>query len=115
MEAMTLLDAALKEEEISEDGGDRRSDDFTRKNLTSEKPPLAPRGFETRNNLRRLRKNKPELHERVITGDLTPHAAMQEAGFLPKRRNVNMYDPESAAGTIAKHMDRDKIAELITL
>lgn len=31
--------------------------------------------------LRRLRKDKPDLHSRVLEGELSPHAAMVEAGF----------------------------------
>jgi len=34
--------------------------------------------------LRRLRKDRPDLHDQVLAGKLKPHAAMVEAGFGPK-------------------------------
>ena len=34
--------------------------------------------------LRRLRKQRPDLHQRVLDGELSPHAAMIEAGFRHK-------------------------------
>ena len=34
--------------------------------------------------LRRLRKDRPDLHARVLAGELSPHAGMIEAGFRKK-------------------------------
>ena len=34
--------------------------------------------------LRRLRKDRPDIHARVLAGELTPHAGMVEAGFRKK-------------------------------
>jgi hypothetical protein len=41
----------------------------------------APTGNSTDAGLRRLRKNRPELHKRVLCGALTVHGAMKVAGF----------------------------------
>jgi hypothetical protein len=46
----------------------------------------APVGNSAEYALRKLRKDAPELHARVIAGDLSPHGAMVEAGF--RRRPV---------------------------
>jgi len=35
--------------------------------------------------LRRLRKDRPDIHARVLNGELTPHAGMIEAGFRKAR------------------------------
>jgi hypothetical protein len=35
--------------------------------------------------LRRLRKDRPDIHARVLAGELSPHAGMIEAGFRKKR------------------------------
>ena len=35
--------------------------------------------------LRRLRKDRPDIHARVLAGELTPHAGMTEAGLRKKR------------------------------
>lgn len=46
--------------------------------------------------LRRLRKDRPDLHARVLAGKLSPHAAMLEAGF--RRRTVTIpVQPDLAA------------------
>jgi hypothetical protein len=42
---------------------------------------LAPTGTSKQYALRRLRKSRPDLHARVLAGELTCHAAMLEAGF----------------------------------
>ena len=34
--------------------------------------------------LRRLRKARPDIHARVLAGELSPHAGMIEAGFRKK-------------------------------
>ena len=34
--------------------------------------------------LRRLRKGRPDIHARVLAGELSPHAGMIEAGFRKK-------------------------------
>lgn len=41
----------------------------------------APTGTSTEAALRRLRKDRPDLHQRVINGELSAHAAMIEAGY----------------------------------
>ena len=63
--------------------------------------------------LNRLRDQSPELHKRVIAGELSPHAAMVEAGFRIKKVAVNMQDPVSAAKTIKKYMDAETIQAFI--
>ena len=40
-----------------------------------------PSGTSSSAALRRLRTHRPDLHARVNAGDLSPHAAMIEAGF----------------------------------
>ncbi len=41
----------------------------------------APSGTSTDAALRRLRKDRPDLHQRVINKELSAHAAMIEAGY----------------------------------
>lgn len=45
--------------------------------------------------LRRLRQNAPELHEQVLSGELSAHAAMVQAGFRRKTMTVPVDDPAS--------------------
>lgn len=65
--------------------------------------------------LRRLRKDAPALHEQVLAGALSAHAAMIEAGFRPKTFTVRADRPESVARALRKHLTAEQIAELRTL
>jgi hypothetical protein len=38
--------------------------------------------------LRRLRKDRPDIHARVLAGEMTPHAGMTEAGFRKSRLRI---------------------------
>jgi hypothetical protein len=62
-------------------------------------------------------KNKKvaKIHQRVISGEIKPHAGMVEAGFRVHKVAVNMTDPESAARTITKYMDVDNVREFVRL
>jgi hypothetical protein len=70
------LDAIDRETE-GKHGGDRsKSDNGRLDDATSH------RGGNTKDYaLRRLRKDRPELHAKVLSGDLSAHAAMLQAGF----------------------------------
>ena len=74
------------------------------------------RGTSLSYGLRRLHKQAPELHKRVLAGELTTNAAMIEAGFRRKTVTV-VLDRESWVASILKHCtkeDRRYIAESIT-
>jgi hypothetical protein len=47
-----------------------------------------PTGTTAQQALRRLRKDRQDLHERVLAGELSPHAAMVIAGFRPQTVTV---------------------------
>src|SRR5262245_53066346 len=59
-----------------------------------------PKGNERAKALRRLRKDRPDLHEQVLEKKLSPHAAMVEAGFRPKTITVPIDINKAAAQTI---------------
>lgn len=65
--------------------------------------------------LRRLRKDKPELHADVVAGRLSAHAAMVQAGFRPKTVSVPVSRPDSIAEALRRHLSPDDIARLIKL
>lgn len=73
-----------------------------------------PLGNSSEQALRKLRKDRPDLHEQVLAGNLSPHRAMVEAGFRPKTFTIRP-DPPSAAQTIARHMTPDQVRELARL
>ena len=62
--------------------------------------------------LPRLRSEAPELHARVLNGDLSPHAAMLEAGF----RTKTIQSPCTVGGvvrTIRSNFNADDIAAIV--
>lgn len=48
----------------------------------------SPTGTTSAQAMRRLRKDRPDLHAEVLAGAKSPHAAMVEAGFRPKTATV---------------------------
>lgn len=62
--------------------------------------------------LRRLRKDRSDLHTRVLAGELSPHAAMVEAGY--RRRTITLpADVPDAARALRRHFTAAQIAALI--
>lgn len=64
--------------------------------------------------LRRLRAGAPELHARVLAGELTTHAAMREAGFRPQTATVRIDDPSSVYRALRRGMSPAHRRELGT-
>lgn len=62
-----------------------------------------PAGTTRARALRRLRKDRLDLHERVLAGEITPHAAMIEAGFWPRTMTIPA-DLPAAARALRKRM-----------
>lgn len=60
----------------------------------------------------RLLKDRPDLHARVVSGELTTHGAMVAAGFRLPRFTVQG-SPSAAARTLAKQFRREDIISLI--
>lgn len=58
--------------------------------------------------LRKLRKDRPDLHERVLEDEISPHAAMIEAGFRQRTITVPS-DVRKAARTLSRHFDPDEL------
>jgi hypothetical protein len=65
--------------------------------------------------LRRLRKDRPDLHAEVLAKRLSAHAAMVQAGFRPKTATIRISDAESAARTLRRAMPSDVVTELAYL
>ena len=64
--------------------------------------------------LRRLRKERPDLHEQVITGKVSPNAAMIEAGFRERTITIPL-NVEKMARAIQHHFDAEQRRELVAL
>ncbi|GAA3222221.1 hypothetical protein [Actinocorallia longicatena] len=77
--------------------------------------PIRPTGTSQAAALRRLRKDAPTLHDRVLTGEMSAHAAMVEAGFRARTVTVPLSRPETAARVLRSNLTPDELAQLITL
>lgn len=77
--------------------------------------PGRPEGNSRAKALRRLRDQRPDLHDEVIAGHLSAHAAAVRAGFRPPTFTVRADDPLAAARVIRKHMTAEQLSTLARL
>jgi hypothetical protein len=97
--------------ELDEHGGDRRSEaaqeQVRNTNLKG--------GTDTATYAEaRIAKDRPDLYEKVLAEELSPHAAMVEAGFRPRTATFYPDDYERTARGLLKH-DRADLAERAAL
>lgn len=85
-------------------GGDHKSEDYRIKidNIQLDK---APSGTSESAALRRLRKDRPDLHARVLDGELSANAAAVEAGFRKRTITVRTDDPAKIAATLRRNLE----------
>lgn len=74
---------------------------------------FAPVGTSKRQALRKLREAAPELHDEVVAGRISPHAAMVKAGFRHKTLSIRLDDPERAAQSLLRQADPEFLAGLL--
>jgi hypothetical protein len=72
----------------------------------------APTGTSVSYALRRLKTQRPDLHEKVQAKELSPNAAMVEAGF--RKPSITLpIDPEAAVRLVVKHFKGEVLEALI--
>jgi len=64
--------------------------------------------------LRRLAKDRPDLHKKVLAKELTPNAAMIEAGFREKMFQCPT-TVAKAASVLVRHFKPEEIQQLVSL
>lgn len=107
-EALDLFDQATQ----GGHGGDRHSESFKLDNVQLEGHPS---GTSREAGLRRLRKDRPDLHAEVLAGALSTHAAMIRAGFRRRSMTVPVDKPENTAKALRRNLEPDQIKELVKL
>ncbi len=105
-EAIDLINQLL---EKPKHGGDRRSDKFICNIVTYEK---LNRGNSRDNALEKLRDKRPDLHEKVISNEITAHGAMIKAGLRKKVIQIPC-DIESIASVLKRKFSQAEIDALI--
>ncbi len=74
-----------------------------------------PDGNTKQSAIRRLRKDRPDLHAQVLAKGISPHAAMVEAGFRRKTATVPVDDPDKVSAFLAKHFEPAEIRKIADL
>lgn len=75
----------------------------------------APTGTSREAGLRRLRKDRPDLHAEVLAGALSTHAAMVKAGFRRRALTVPVDTPENMARALRRNLPPEAVTELAKL
>jgi len=73
----------------------------------------SPRSLHDSPDLRRLKKNRPDLYYQVTEGQISTNRAMIEAGFRKQRFSIPQDDVSLAANTIRKRFSDQQVAQLI--
>ncbi|MFJ5785370.1 hypothetical protein [Streptomyces hydrogenans] len=76
---------------------------------------VRPSGTSKEAGLRRLRKDRPDLHADVLAGRLSTHSAMVKAGFRKRKISVPVSSAEDAAKAIRRNLDPEQVKELARL
>ncbi len=102
---LDLLDQALQ----NPDGGDldRRT---TVDNIHGGRRPS---GTSQMAALRRLRKDRPDLHAKVLADELSAHAAMIVAGYRPRTISVRLDSMTRVADTLRRNLTDDQVNDLL--
>ena len=89
--------------------------------IASEDPREVPRSLRASGNgistksqqkLDRLTRDRPDLRQRIIDGELTIDGAFIQAGFAVRKISVPI-EPVAAAETLLRHFHGDQLDELI--
>ncbi len=108
------LEGLLTDAKKRPPGGDKRSESYRIIDNIVINGSGSPQGNSADRALRKLNADAPALYTRVLAGELSPHAAMVEAGFRHKTMTIPT-DIEGAARTIARRFTIDEIDELIAI
>ena len=113
VEAVDLLDQVTKNGDGAPQGN-CNADKTTVDNINSSIEGKRPDGTSEAAALRRLRKDAPEIHARVISGELSAHGGMIKAGF--RRKNIQLpCDPQAAARALKRHFNAEELKQIILM
>lgn len=106
-QAVDLLDRAVQQPP----GGDKRSESYRQNTVDNVNEVVQrPTGNSESAALRRLRKDRPDLHAQVLDGELSAHAAAVQAGFRPRTFTLRADKPESIVSTLRRQLAPETLA-----
>jgi hypothetical protein len=73
--------------------------------------PIAPQSKTVEQEIRRLKRDDPELAERVISGEVSAYAAARQKGW--RRPRIVLSTPDRIARSLSNHLSADDMALLI--
>lgn len=111
--ALDALDRALQQPPGNPTGRNQHSPKVG--SLDNIQGSKAPTGTSESAALRRLRKDRPDLHAAVLNGQLTAHAAAVQAGFRPKTFTVRSDRAESIVATLRQQLAPKTLTEVTKL
>lgn len=79
----------------------------------TERTTLGLRSETAERHIRRLKRDDPELADRVVNGELSPYAAARQKGWKPPR--IQVTTPERTATHLRKHMTPEALSRLVEL
>lgn len=105
-EALDLFDELTKRSP----GGDKKSSEYKINvdNVNNDRPT----GNTKQYGLRRLREHNPDLHNKVLSGELSVNQAMIEAGYRKKTVTIPTDDAEKIFNILKKNLDKNLFYEL---
>lgn len=95
-------------------GGDHRSENVPIKTSNTHLDP-APATGTRQQALRRLRKDAPELHAKVLAKEMSAHAAMVKAGYRHPTATIPLDHAESIARVLTRKLDPEILADVSRL
>lgn len=108
--ALDAIDRAVQQPP----GGDKRSESY-RKNTVDNVNSERPTGNSESAALRRLRKDRPDLHAAVLREELSAHAAATKAGFRKHQFTVIVSNPEKIAATLRRQLPEDVLKRVVNI
>jgi hypothetical protein len=107
LDAITMLDTIDKATQRPRGRPRRENGNDVPNSLTGR-----PEGNTRQKALRRLRKDRPDLHDKVLAGEISAHAAMVEAGFRHHTITVPIDNVGSLVAALRRRLSDDQIGEL---
>jgi len=71
------------------------------------------RGYTATTVVARLKRDDPDLAQRVVNGEMSAYAAARAKGWKPPR--IQVTTPERTAAHLCRHMTRDQLDELVNI
>ena len=65
--------------------------------------------------IRRLENTHPDLHQQVLNGELSAHAAAVQAGIARRRFTVLLNTPADIAAVLRRNLPPDTLADVVSL